>query len=609
MPLLSKKTFAKPTKRPAKAFKQPVLTHKNIEKILGEDTEKPRRHSSNASSKASFKDNNVELGSNSSKKCLSESLSFEESQPEYKSEDLSYRMNEPAVKDAYLKFVKSFSQSNKGDSICSTPATKADSILSKSLEDLFKSLPADEAEASGTSKQKILDSSESLSQEVLNRKEVKDAYLKCMDQFMGEEKFDFMKNFKPAKKRAKSFKNSPEKIKIPKQTSNSSKISKDKNITNSKKVNNEAGKKRKLPEDGALAKTDRNKEKTGRNSKEKKTKQENISLYDKMILIQESRNVGLYAICDICDKARYLPDVTDPLDLPDKWYCSMNPDEKHNNCNSPEEVYEEEEYLVEKLYNAGSIVWAKIGSYPWWPAMVEDDPDFETYFWLEKDILLPTWYHVTFFDTTEVTRAWLRPSCIKPFKINMNNSEFQTPKFDKHKSRIEESFKQAVEATELPLIERLRKYSFIQRYPKLSSSTKTVVNKKQSQSRRMTKKNENGSIKKKPKTVRRMLSSKENSLVECDNISDILDTMDLQNEENLNMNKKQSQLRRMTKKNENGLLKKKPKTVRRILSSKENSLVECDNISDILDTMDLQNEENLNINLLQRSISNYSLTY
>lgn len=87
--------------------------------------------------------------------------------------------------------------------------------------------------------------------------------------------------------------------------------------------------------------------------------------------------------------SRYLPDVKDPLELPEKWYCHMNPDGQHNDCSDPEEILEDEEFLVEKLYNAGSIVWGKVDGYPWWPAMVEDDPDVEEHFWLEENCPTP----------------------------------------------------------------------------------------------------------------------------------------------------------------------------------------------------------------------------
>lgn len=43
-----------------------------------------------------------------------------------------------------------------------------------------------------------------------------------------------------------------------------------------------------------------------------------------MVWLRNKRNVGLWAMCDRCKKWRFLVDITDPLDLPDKWYCYMN---------------------------------------------------------------------------------------------------------------------------------------------------------------------------------------------------------------------------------------------------------------------------------------------
>lgn len=39
--------------------------------------------------------------------------------------------------------------------------------------------------------------------------------------------------------------------------------------------------------------------------------------------------------------------------------------------------------LIYNLYNCGSVVWGRVDGYPWWPAMVDDDPDTEQYYWLD----------------------------------------------------------------------------------------------------------------------------------------------------------------------------------------------------------------------------------
>lgn len=40
--------------------------------------------------------------------------------------------------------------------------------------------------------------------------------------------------------------------------------------------------------------------------------------------------------------------------------------------------------MIFNKYSPGSLVWAKLSGYPWWPAMVEDDPDLEQFYWLNE---------------------------------------------------------------------------------------------------------------------------------------------------------------------------------------------------------------------------------
>lgn len=60
-------------------------------------------------------------------------------------------------------------------------------------------------------------------------------------------------------------------------------------------------------------------------------------------------------------------------------------DQTKNSC-----IYEEEKVplsrkveLIQNKYNAGSVVLAKTRGYPWWPAMVQDDPEHMAYFILK----------------------------------------------------------------------------------------------------------------------------------------------------------------------------------------------------------------------------------
>lgn len=54
-----------------------------------------------------------------------------------------------------------------------------------------------------------------------------------------------------------------------------------------------------------------------------------LSHREKLEWLQQRRNVGVWVYCDKqgCNKLRWLENVKDPTDLPDKWYCEMNPGE------------------------------------------------------------------------------------------------------------------------------------------------------------------------------------------------------------------------------------------------------------------------------------------
>ncbi|XP_072047652.1 uncharacterized protein [Amphiura filiformis] len=65
-----------------------------------------------------------------------------------------------------------------------------------------------------------------------------------------------------------------------------------------------------------------------------------------------------------CMKWRYLTDITDPSKVPDFWKCELNTDPLYNNCEAPEQDYQSLDFVFNK-FTEGSIVWAKMGGYPW----------------------------------------------------------------------------------------------------------------------------------------------------------------------------------------------------------------------------------------------------
>jgi len=70
-----------------------------------------------------------------------------------------------------------------------------------------------------------------------------------------------------------------------------------------------------------------------------------------------------------CRKWRQLKDQFDPLSVPSHWICSDNTDTDHNDCSLPSEKwsdYESENFhFVESTFGPGSVVWAKLSTYPW----------------------------------------------------------------------------------------------------------------------------------------------------------------------------------------------------------------------------------------------------
>uniref|UniRef100_A0A8C6VGA9 Zinc finger CW-type PWWP domain protein 1 n=1 Tax=Naja naja TaxID=35670 RepID=A0A8C6VGA9_NAJNA len=117
-----------------------------------------------------------------------------------------------------------------------------------------------------------------------------------------------------------------------------------------------------------------------------------------------------------CKKWRRLSSDVDPSALPEDWSCSQNPDLQYNSCNVPEETWSgSEDEVVHVIYFPGSIVWAKQYGYPWWPGIIEADPDIGEHFLFSTQAdSLPSKYHVTFFGHS-VTRAWISASLLKNY--------------------------------------------------------------------------------------------------------------------------------------------------------------------------------------------------
>ncbi|XP_040355476.2 mucin-17 isoform X2 [Ixodes scapularis] len=186
-----------------------------------------------------------------------------------------------------------------------------------------------------------------------------------------------------------------------------------------------------------------------------------------------------------CNKWRCLQNVADPNEVPDEWYCFMNNDPQYNSCAAAEQDMSQEEFVDVKFF-VGSIVWAKLDSYPWWPAMIDDDPDSCLYFCNEDpyDEDRVTHYHVTFLDKN-VTRAWVREDRCVPLRPEGVPGN-KVPK------KYERAFNDAVEraklAVKLPLPERIAEYCFINNYPPLRSASLRHTQTKSKQPRKISSK-------------------------------------------------------------------------------------------------------------------------
>ncbi|KAK3105357.1 hypothetical protein FSP39_023334 [Pinctada imbricata] len=162
----------------------------------------------------------------------------------------------------------------------------------------------------------------------------------------------------------------------------------------------------------------------------------------------------------------------------------MSNDVDHNSCEIPEEEYDESEHIF-TTFSEGSIVWAKMAGFPWWPAMIEMDPDSEYFFIMESsESMHPSHYHVVFFDD-KVSRAWVRTSCIEPFIGKENLGSMLNKKFQKHekgpsfKKEVEAAKQKALQALELTPKERIQQYSFSVRYKGKWGSTSTKSQKEE----------------------------------------------------------------------------------------------------------------------------------
>lgn len=173
-----------------------------------------------------------------------------------------------------------------------------------------------------------------------------------------------------------------------------------------------------------------------------------------------------------CEKWRRLRGNIDPSVLPDNWSCDQNTDLDYNRCDIPEEIWTgRESDVAYASYVPGSIIWAKQYGYPWWPGMVESDPDLGEYFLFASHLdSLPSKYHVTFFGET-VSRAWIPVNMLKNFQeLSLELAGVKKCRNKDYSQKLVAAIVMAQKAEQISIGERVNLFGFWSRYSGSDSS-------------------------------------------------------------------------------------------------------------------------------------------
>ncbi|XP_006896644.1 PREDICTED: zinc finger CW-type PWWP domain protein 1 [Elephantulus edwardii] len=173
-----------------------------------------------------------------------------------------------------------------------------------------------------------------------------------------------------------------------------------------------------------------------------------------------------------CEKWRQLRGNIDPSILPENWSCDQNTDVEYNRCDIPEETWiGPESDVAYASYIPGSIIWAKQYGYPWWPGMVESDPDLGEYFLFASHLdSLPSKYHITFFGDT-VSRAWIPVNMLKNFQeLSLELAGVKKFKNKDFSQKLKAALLMAQAAEQISIQERVNLFGFHSRYDGFDST-------------------------------------------------------------------------------------------------------------------------------------------
>nr|XP_045614443.1 uncharacterized protein LOC123768141 [Procambarus clarkii] len=201
------------------------------------------------------------------------------------------------------------------------------------------------------------------------------------------------------------------------------------------------------------------------------------SIKEQVVEMMEKVDEILWVQCDDCMKWRKLNHILDPSTLPKIWTCKMIPIKGKNNCQEPEEEWRQfNEAYIYNQFVMGSVVWARVPGTEWWPGMVDIDPDYKKYIWLNDTATAPSYYHVTFFGEP-VTRSWVTPKNMKSFEENdtFKRFYFGTRKDQQTIPLLKAAVKTAHQALGMDVRSRRKKFAFVVRFTEKLTPKRSIA--------------------------------------------------------------------------------------------------------------------------------------
>uniref|UniRef100_A0A6Q2Y7N5 PWWP domain-containing protein n=1 Tax=Esox lucius TaxID=8010 RepID=A0A6Q2Y7N5_ESOLU len=161
----------------------------------------------------------------------------------------------------------------------------------------------------------------------------------------------------------------------------------------------------------------------------------------------------------VCGKWRRVQRHVDLAVLPEDWTCSHSTGP--GLCEAVEESWSEKEGdIINSSLFPGSLVWAQQSGYPWWPAMIERDPDTRTFCQLNlKKDQNSCRYHVTYLGNP-VSRAWVCRSKVREYSALTEDAVTTGKSFQSFRKKLKEAIQMATQAQRVPLKKRLSRFGF-----------------------------------------------------------------------------------------------------------------------------------------------------